>query len=144
MPEKFRTVEYYGLGERENMSDFNAQCVIGRFKTDVDSMQEPYIKPQDSGNRSQVRELIVTDGKKKGLRFCFDGEKFTFNVRKYSQKSLESAKHFEDLVDENTTAVNIDGFLRGTGTSSCGRDTLPAYDIDASKGLEFSFTVIPL
>ncbi len=144
MPEKFRTVEYYGLGERENMSDFNAQCVIGRFKTDVDSMQEPYIKPQDSGNRSQVRELIVTDGKKKGLRFCFDGEKFTFNVRKYSQKSLESAKHFEDLVDENTTAVNIDGFLRGTGTSSCGRDTLPAYDIDASKGLKFSFTVIPL
>ena len=144
MPKEFKYIEYYGLGEKENMCDFSAQCTIGRFKTDVSSMQEGYIKPQDSGNRTKVRELTVKNKKGNGLKFCFNENEFSFNVRNYCMNTLVNAKHIEDLKDEKTTVVNIDGFLRGTGTSSCGPDTLPAYDIDASNGLEFSFTVIPV
>ncbi|MBQ6264301.1 MAG: hypothetical protein IJK60_02500 [Clostridia bacterium] len=144
MPKEYKYIEYYGLGEKENMCDFNAQCITGRYKTDIPSMQEAYIKPQDSGNRTEVKELLVTNRKGNGLKFCFNEKPFSFNARNYCLNTLLNAKHPEDLSDEKTSVINIDGFLRGTGTSSCGPDTLPSYDVDASKGLEFSFTVIPL
>ena len=144
MPKEFKYIEYYGLGEKENMCDFNAQCVIGRYKTDIPSMQEAYIKPQDSGNRTAVKELTVTNRKGNGLKFCFEEKPFSFNARNYCQNTLVNAKHIEDLNDEKTSVINIDGFLRGTGTSSCGPDTLPPYDVDAGKGLDFAFTVIPV
>ena len=144
MPKEFKNIEYYGLGEKENMCDFNAQCKTGRYKTNIASMQEAYIKPQDSGNRTNVKELLVTNSKGRGLKFCFNEKPFSFNARSYCQNTLANAKHPEDLKDEKTSVINIDGFLRGTGTSSCGPDTLPPYNVDASKGLEYSFTVIPL
>ena len=63
--------------------------------------------------------------------------------REFSQKLLQNAAHQEDLHDEKTTVINIDGFTRGTGTASCGPDVLPQFEVDGSKGLEFSFYMMP-
>ncbi|MBQ4338320.1 MAG: hypothetical protein IJC37_02750 [Clostridia bacterium] len=144
MPEEYNNIEYYGLGAHENLVDLKAHCITGRYKTTVEEMHEPYIKPQDAGNRSEVRELSVTNADGQGLMFCFNEDKFSFNARNYSQKLLAAAKHQEDLHSEHTTAINIDGFLRGTGTSSCGPDTLEKYDVDATDSLEFQFTIVPI
>ncbi len=144
MPESFVNVEYYGLGEFENMQDLKAQCMVGVYDTTVDDLIEKYIKPQDSGNRTEVRYLQITDAEGDGLKFCFDDNYLSFNARPFSQKLLAGAKHQEDLHSEHTTAVNIDGFLRGTGTASCGPDTLEKYDLDGHKGLKFEFSVFPV
>ena len=143
MPEEFRNIEYYGMGPDENLSDLYAQSIIGIYETSVDNMYEPYIRPQDSGNRTKVRYLAVTDNDGDGLKFEFDENYFNFNARPYSQLLLQNAKHREDLHDENTVVINIDGFTRGTGTASCGPDVLPQFEIDGKDGLEFEFSVIP-
>ncbi|MBQ8015511.1 MAG: hypothetical protein IJ264_04925 [Clostridia bacterium] len=144
MPEKFNNIEYYGMGPDENLSDLYAQSIIGVYETTVDEMHEPYIRPQDSGNRTKVRYLNVTDNNGDGIKFAFDDEYFNFNVRAYSQKLLQNAKHQEDLHSENTVVVNIDGFTRGTGTASCGPDILPQFEVNGRDGLEFSFYMIPV
>lgn len=144
MPESFNRIAYYGLGAYENLSDFKAHCTVGRYETTVEAMKEPYIKPQDAGNRTEVREFTVTDGNGKGLRIGSCGTLLSFNARDYSQELLKAAKHQEDLHSEHTTAVNVDGFLRGTGTASCGPETLPAYRIDASEGLHYEFVIEPV
>lgn len=143
MPEEFSNVEYYGLGDGENLPDIKAQSLIGVYNTTVDEMHEPYIKPQDAGNRCEVRYLAVTDNDGDGLKFVFDDDYFNFNVRRYTQKLLQNANHQEDLRNENTVAVNIDGFTRGTGTRSCGPDILDKYEVDGSRGLEFKFYMMP-
>lgn len=143
MPEGFNNVEYYGMGECENLSDLYAQAIVGVYNTTVEEMHEPYIKPQDAGNRCKVRYLTVTDDNGDGLKFTFDDNYFNFNVRNYTQKLLQNAKHQEDLHNEKTTVVNIDGFTRGTGTSSCGPDVLDQYVINGRSGLEFSFNMMP-
>ena len=107
-------------------------------------MYEPYIRPQDSGNRTKVRYLAVTDNDGDGLKFEFDDNYFNFNARLYSQLLLQNAKHREDLHDENTVVINIDGYTRGTGTASCGPDILPQFEVNGKEGLEFEFAVIPL
>ena len=144
MPEEFSKVEYYGLGPEENMSDFKAQSVTGIYETAVADMNEPYVRPQENGNRCEVRYVKVTDESGAGLEFAFKKDYISFNARCFSQKLLDEAKHIEDIHSEHTTAVNIDGFLRGAGTASCGPDTLVKYRIDGSKGLEFEFTVFPV
>ncbi len=143
MPEEFNNIEYYGMGPDENLCDLYAQSIIGVYETTVDEMLEPYIRPQDSGNRTQVRYLKVTDCDGNGIKFAFDDEYFNFNARAYSQKLLQNAKHQEDLHSENTVVVNIDGFTRGTGTASCGPDILPQFEVNGKDGLEFSFYMMP-
>lgn len=143
MPEAFRNVEYYGMGDCENLSDIYSQAIVGVYNTTVEDMHEPYIRPQDSGNRCAVRYLKVTDADGDGIKFAFDDNYFNFNAREFTQKLLQNAAHQEDLHDEKTTVINIDGFTRGTGTASCGPDVLPQFEVDGSKGLEFSFYMMP-
>lgn len=143
MPAEFTNVEYYGMGPDENLCDLYAQSMVGVYETTVDEMYEPYIRPQDSGNRTQVRYLSVTDETGEGIKFVFDDDYFCFNARPYTQKLLQNAKHREDLHSENTVAVNIDGFMRGTGTASCGPDVLKPFELDGSKDLEFGFYMMP-
>jgi len=144
MPRSFDNIEYYGLGERENLCDFKAQATIGIYKNTVDRMHEPYIKPQDNGNHTEVRWLKITDTDGAGIMFCCSKNKFSFSVHNYTQRLLQEAKHQEDLCDQNTTVLNIDGFMRGAGTASCGPDTLPKYTFDAKDGLEFEFIMTPV
>ena len=144
MPADMRNVKYYGRGDKENLIDFKAQSPFGIYETAVKDMYEPYIKPQDSGNRCEVRFLEVSDNDGNGIRFTALNKAFSFSAREYTQKLLVKAKHREDLHDENTTVLSIDGFMRGTGTGSCGQDTLPKYRFSAENGIGFCFSMKPI
>lgn len=119
LPAGFEKVEYYGRGPVENYSDFKEHSPIGLYQSDVSSMGHKYIKPQDSGNRGDVRyaELISENGK---IRFACAGKFLNFNANHFTLGQLKKAKHIEDLPDTNTTFAAIDGFVRGTGSGSCG------------------------
>ncbi|MBQ1996481.1 MAG: hypothetical protein II237_09840, partial [Clostridia bacterium] len=66
-----------------------------------------------------------------------------FSAHRYSEETLCNSRHIEDIKDDGIISVNIDGFMRGTGTNSCGPDTLGKYKIDFMKELEFSFWIVP-
>lgn len=144
MPREFENVTYYGLGEHETLSDFCQNSTVGVYSTTVADMHEPYIKPQDSGNRTKVRWMQITNDAGNGLQFCNCAGNFSFHTWHYTQAMLQAAKHQEDIKFQNTTLVNIDGFLRGAGTGSCGPDVQDQYLIDARRGLEFTFTISPI
>jgi len=141
LPRAWEHVKYYGLGEKENLPDIKAQSKLGVFETTVEAMHEPYIFPQDNGNLGETRWLELTDSEGRGLRVCNAPGKFSFSAHNYSQESLEAARHQEDLHDEGFVFLSIDGYVRGSGSSSCGPDTLDEYQIDLTEGLEFSFMI---
>ncbi|MCR5150414.1 MAG: hypothetical protein K6B52_04215 [Clostridiales bacterium] len=136
-----KNVEYYGMGPDENMPDMYAQCALGVYDTTVKEMLVPQIKPQDTGNRCKVRYACIKDDDGNGIRFGFVDNYFAFNARPFTQDTLAKAKHNEELKNEGITSFNIDGYLRGCGTASCGPDVLPQYCIDGSKGLRFAFNL---
>jgi hypothetical protein len=141
LPRAWENVRYYGLGERENLPDMTAQAKMGVYGTTVAAMHEPYIFPQDNGNHGRCRWLELTDSEGRGVRITNAPGAFSFSAHHYTQESLEAAKHQEDLCDEGLTFLSVDGFVRGSGTSSCGPDVLDQYRIDLSNGLEFSFVI---
>ena len=139
---KFSQIEYFGRGEHECLCDFKEQSPVGLYSALVADEHEPYIRPQDNSNHCDTSYLILKDGKGSEI-LIYSDKKFTFNVHNYTQKLLFEADHREDLHDEGLTFVTLDGFTRGTGTNSCGPQTLPQYAIDSSKELSFNFVIAP-
>ncbi len=138
---KFKNIEFYGRGsdeKMENICDMNEHAYIGVWKTTVEAMHEPYVMPQDNGNCGAVKYLKLSNDK--GNSFTVYGKpKFSFSAHNYTQKSLHNAKHQEELEFVNSTVLNLDGHMRGTGTNTCGPDTLEKYCIKTDKPLTFKF-----
>ena len=141
LPAEFTEVEYYGRGSAENLPDFLAQSPIGIYKSTVHEMHEPYIYPQDNGEHCNVKWLKVSDIAGNSIR-VYAEERFAFNIHDYTQDNLYKAKHQEDIVTVDSSVLTIDGYVRGTGTNSCGPETLPPYVIDEESMLIFEFTIV--
>ena len=141
LPKAFSNIEFYGRGsdeKMENLCDLKDHAQIGIWKTTVEEMHEPYVMPQDNGNCGGVKYLKLTN--KKGNAFTVYGvPKFSFSAHDYTQQNLDKAKHQEELVRDDTTVLSIDGFVRGTGTNTCGPDTLEKYKVKCEKTLTFKF-----
>ncbi|MDD6146727.1 MAG: glycoside hydrolase family 2 TIM barrel-domain containing protein [Oscillospiraceae bacterium] len=144
LDESLENVRYYGLGERENLSDFDAHSTLGLYGAKVCDMNENYIRPQENGSHGRTRWVELTDNEGRGIKIYNRKNFFAFNVHNYSNKTLRKAKHREDLKNDKLTCLNIDGFLRGTGSNSCGPDVLPPYRISFDRELKFGFFVIPV
>ena len=136
-------VKYYGRGPLENYSDFKEHAPIGVYETTVTDMAHKYIKPQDSGNRGDVRYSVLTNEDGKGLKFTALERYINFNANHFTLGRLKKAKHIEDLPDTDTTYVTVDGFVRGTGSGSCGPIPSKEHWINFGylKPLNFSFEV---
>ena len=59
-------------------------------------------------------------------------------------KADDSTEAFLSLIHIYTTFVSIDGFVRGTGTASCGQDTLMKYRFVLDDTIEFRFAMKPI
>ena len=142
LPSSFENVEYFGRGPIENYSDFKEHSPVGVYKTVVSKMGHKYIKPQDSGNRGDIRYAEISDGNGK-INFSAVGKLFSFNANHFTLGQLKKAMHIEDLPDTDTTFAAIDGFVRGTGSGSCG--PIPAKEhlikFGYTKPLKFSFKI---
>ena len=143
LPEEFKNVEFYGRGPGENLCDINRHSKIGIFKSTVEDMHELYIKPQDNGNHGGTKYLRLTDKNGNGV-MILGLPKFSFSVHNYTQSSLVNAQHREDLKNQHTTFLSIDGFHRGVGSNSCGPDTLPQYRFTFDDEIKFKFMVKPI
>jgi beta-galactosidase/beta-glucuronidase len=141
---KYDNVEYFGRGSGETLPDIKDHAPVGIYSKKVEDLREKYIKPQDSGNRSEVRYLKISDDKGNGLIFKKAGDNFNFAANRFTTKQLDEAKHQEDLIEKDTVNLRIDGFVRGTGSNSCGPLTLKKYTINMNGPLVFSFSIEPI
>lgn len=142
LPREFKNIEFYGRGsdeKMENLCDLKDHASVGLYKTTVNDLHEPYVMPQDNGNCGGVKYLKLSDDC--GNAFTVYGNpKFSFSAHDYTQSALNKAKHQEEIVHSGTTVLCIDGFMRGTGTNTCGPDTLGKYKVKTDKPLTFKFS----
>ena len=63
-----RNVEWYGRGPQENYWDRNLGAAVGIYKDKVDNLWFPYVEPQETGNRTDIRWVSFTDDQGFGLK----------------------------------------------------------------------------
>ncbi|MEN3271105.1 MAG: beta-galactosidase [Pseudonocardia sp.] len=128
IPSRFDAVEWFGRGPGEAYADSRRAALVGRYTASVDSLQTPYVFPQENGNRSEARWVAFTDATGRGLRV--EGAPFVeFAARRWTSEALDAARHPNELVATDTIWVNLDVAQNGLGSASCGPGVLPQYQL---------------
>ncbi|MET7617365.1 glycoside hydrolase family 2 TIM barrel-domain containing protein [Streptomyces sp. NPDC005408] len=123
------TVEWFGLGPGEAYRDTTAAARTGRHRLTVDEMQTPYVRPQENGNRREVRRALLSgDG---GGLLLTGAPHFDLTVRRWTSEDLDAARHAAELTPRDGVFVNLDAGHHGIGSASCGPETLPQHTLHA-------------
>lgn len=117
LEEKFDDIYYYGRNG-ESYIDMRDHTQIEHVRCKVADMVEPYIRPQESGNRMDCRFVTVSDGESR-VTFTAVDKAFELGVKPYSDVELKAMRHREDEV-RTGTYVTISAFQAGIGSASCG------------------------
>jgi beta-galactosidase len=129
VPAGLRRVEWFGRGPGEAYADTGRAARVGRFTASVEALQTPYLRPQENGNRRDVRWARIGDGPGTAIRL--EGEPtFDLTVRPWTSEHLDQARHPTDLRPDDRVWVNLDHAQQGIGSASCGPGVLPAYRLD--------------
>lgn len=135
-------VEYYGMGPDENYLDMNRHTKVGMYKTTVQEMHFPYIRPQDCGNRTNVKLVGVSDILGRGMVF-FSKDKFEFSASKYTEEEISLANHQWDLKPGEKTYIRIDYKVTGVGSGGLKKFTADEYMLKENE-FSYSFEMLPI
>ena len=116
----YGNLSYYGRGPWENYSDRNTAAYIGVYSDKVENQYfKGYIRPQESGNKTEVRWLNLTSAEGKGVRI--EGvQPINFSALNVSTEALDPGlskkqQHPTDVRFSNDVFLNIDLAQRGVG-----------------------------
>lgn len=141
LPETFQAVRWYGRGPFENYPDRKTAAFMGIHTQTVDALHVPYIRPQENGNRSDLKWLEIKPASGPGLRI--EGAPFHFSAHNYSLDKLSTASHTHDLQDAGFMSLNIDHQTGSVGGNSFRYNFVPAYLL-TDKRYDYSFWLRPL
>ena len=168
LPADFDRVAYYGRGETDNYWDRKAGSPVGRFETTAEEMCFPYVRPQETGHRTDVRWASFTDRRGRGLAVVADSV-IEFNALRNPVEDFDSAEsshpvqinyyenhdvdvtggrrqtHINDIVPQDYVEVCLDAIMMGVGgDNSWGAAINPKYIIDPYTDHHYRFTVVPV
>lgn len=137
LPNSFTDIDYYGRGPWENYPDRKRSAFLGRYQMPLGKLMTDYVKPQDNGNRCDVRWLSLSSGKHT-LRI--DGcQPLCIRAWDYGEENL-NVKHPHELTRGQFVNLNIDLNIHGVGgVDTWGQRTLPQYTIDGNKPYHYAF-----
>jgi beta-galactosidase len=142
LPRELDQVAWFGRGPGEAYPDTGYAQRVGRFDSNVDEMQTPYVYPQENGRRADVRWVQVSDCAGRGLRITADPV-CGFTIRRWSTAQLDRARHHAELHDEGRIFSTLDAAMQGIGSASCGPGVLPRYKLRSLPGpFRFVFEAI--
>ena len=135
----FDKVEYYGRGPWENYPDRKLGYDIGHYTMPLADFQVDYVRPQDNGNRCDVRWLTLSSD---GCSMRIDGgQALCIRAWDYGEENL-NVKHPYELKRGDFVNLNIDLNIHGVGgADTWGKRTLPEYTIDGNQSHHYSFVI---
>jgi beta-galactosidase len=148
MPGSFDRIQYYGRGPAENYSDRNHSTFIGRYNQTVEEQFYPYIRPQETGTKTDIRwwRQVAVNGD--GLEFISSAP-FSASALNYTIESLDDGeekdqRHSSEVEKVDFTNFCIDKMQMGLGcVNSWGALPVEKYRIPYDNH-EFTFIMRPV
>ena len=144
----FDELDWFGRGPFENYIDRKTAAFIGLYGGKVADQHFSYIRPQENGNKCDVRWMKLTDQSGTGLHFSAETP-FEFTVQHYrpsdiAQENRQSNKHSIDVPKRNMVGINLDLFQMGVGgNDSWGARPIEKYRFPA-KEYTFELKIKPV
>ncbi len=140
----FDSLSWYGRGPFENYIDKRYGADVGIYHSSLMNFMEPYVVPQENGNRTDIRWMAFSAADKSGLLVVADSL-LSMSAWPYTEQNINSAKHTNKLVNAGFITVNIDLVQMGVGGNDSWSDVaapLPQYQVPAGN-YHYSFYLAP-
>jgi beta-galactosidase len=113
LPQDFKTIEWYGRGPVESYADRKANTFLGIYKGDIREQYHPYVRPQESGNKTDVRWAKLTTASGYGFTIQFINDFLNVNALPYSPEQLypgerKAQTHSFELEPDQYVHLDID------------------------------------
>ena len=148
LPEDLDRVEWYGRGPHENYWDRRTGAAVGRYTAPVSEMAHPYVRPQETGTRTDTRWVAVTDGSGTGV-LVTGLPTVSFSALPHTLEDLDAGerkagRHWADLVPRDEVTLSVDHRQQGVGgDDSWGAVPHREYTLWPGE-MEFRFLLRPL
>ena len=148
LPYEMDKSQYYGRGPIENYSDREDCMKIGIYSNDADNQYFPYVRPQESGTKGDIRWWKQTDAAGFGfmVKNCkpFYASALHFDTEELDDGDEKDQRHSFNLKKSKYTNLFLDGEHMGVGgENSWGAWPLEKYRVHYGDKT-FSFAIIPL
>jgi beta-galactosidase len=161
LPEEFQFMKWYGRGPHETYWDRKSSGEIAQWKGLVWDQLHRYSRPQETGNKTDVRWMSLTNGQGAGWLIESASDPLSMSAWQLDMEDLDfvagskgaesasglvpvTSKHGADLFPKNVITWNIDMKQMGLGgDTSWGRLVHEAYTLPV-KDYSYSFRMIPL
>lgn len=160
IPEDFQFIEWYGRGPHETYWDRKSSGEIAQWQGTVWEQMHRYSRPQETGNKTDVRWMSLTNENGLGWLIKTDAQPLSMSAWQLEMEALDfvagkkgaasasglvpvTSKHGADLFPQNFITWNIDYKQMGLGgDTSWGRMVHKEYTLPVKK-YQFAFWMIP-
>ncbi|MGI9550025.1 MAG: glycoside hydrolase family 2 TIM barrel-domain containing protein, partial [Aurantibacter sp.] len=144
----YDNVNWYGRGKHENYQDRKTSALVGSHNAKVGDLYYPYIRPQENGNRTDIRTLSFTNSVGKGITISAT-QLFGFSAHHQYNSDFDEGykkqqRHTYDIPKRDLININIDHSQMGVGgDNSWGLMPHKKYQIKPGN-LSFSYMIQPI
>jgi len=131
--QKLNQLRWFGCGPWENYSDRKESADVAVWSSTVDDQYVPYVRPQENGNKEDVRWLTLADDSGSGFRVTAESEPFAMSALHFTAADLASVKHAYELRPRSEVILSLDAKQCGLGNGSCGPGVLECYAVPAQS-----------
>lgn len=142
---EFENIDYYGRGPDENHWDRNTGSDVGRYSSTVSKQWTDYIRPQENGNKTDVRWVALTN--RHGVGLLASGEPLIeVNASHFTPEDLSvGARHDYQLTPRPDIVLRLNHRQMGVGgDNSWGAQTHDEYKLFASRDYSYTYRLRPL
>ncbi|HUV66185.1 MAG TPA: glycoside hydrolase family 2 TIM barrel-domain containing protein, partial [Sedimentisphaerales bacterium] len=142
IPGRLNKLTWLGRGPQETYWDRKTGAAFGLYSGRVGENIHRYVRPQETGNKSDVRWVALTDPEGFGL-VATGMPTIDISAWPFTMQDLENAKHINELPQRDIITVNLDYKQMGVGgDDSWGARTHPEYTLP-TKPYRYSFRLMP-
>ncbi len=145
LPAALERFHYYGRGPEENHWDRKDGTDVGRWSGTVTEQWSPYLRPQENGNKTDVRWAALTDRHGRGLLVSGDGL-LEVNASHFTPEDLSvGVRHDYQLTPRDEVILRVNHRQMGVGgDNSWGAQTHDAYKLPADRDYTYTYRLRPL
>lgn len=143
---QYDSIQWFGRGPLENYLDRRTGFDAGVYSSNLENFMEPYVVPQENGNRTDIRWMHLSNPKTgKGLLVLADSL-LSMSAWPYTDQVIQAARHTYKLTDAGYINLNIDLVQMGVGGNDSWSDVaapIDQYQIPA-KPAAYRFYLMPV
>ncbi|MFW6129301.1 MAG: glycoside hydrolase family 2 TIM barrel-domain containing protein [Candidatus Aminicenantaceae bacterium] len=138
---EFENLRWYGKGPHENYPDRKSGAAVDVYSSTVSKQYVPYVRPQENGNKEDVRWAALTDEFGNGF-LVVAANPISMTALHYTSEDLVQANHTYELIPRSETILSLDVKQLGLGNGSCGPGVIKKYLL-VPETVDFSFSFRP-